>query len=294
MEKSCLISKSICTYWQEVPDVDSRLLDSVREFGIITPLFGRWHEGMCQVWLGKERLRIAEKLGIEFLPIIIRNVTDDEIVILRTEENLRHKQVSEIEPSKLADMIYEYHSRLKCQGRRTDLLQEVRSLIQQANDSTVTFRPLDEKLSSDVETGKVFGLSARTVSRYLRVHELSRQLKIFLDNSRISLRVAVELSYINKAEQSKIYELMCSSDNVDISLEVAMRFRELSVSGRLSNNIIESELYSKHYKRRGFTKMSGLFEKYHLAKYDSKTLEDIVDRALQMYFEDAHKASWLD
>lgn len=293
-EESILTARSICTYWKEVPYVNEELLESVREFGIITPLFGRWKDNRCQIWLGIERLRVAEKLGIEFLPIIIRNVTDDEIVMLRTEENLRHKQICEFKPSELADMIFEYHRRLKSQGRRTDLLQEVRSLVQQVNNWKPTFRPMDEKLASDKETGRVFGLSARTVSRYLRVHSLSRQLKIFLDNSRITLRVAVELSYISKAEQSKIYELMCNCNDMNISLEVAARLRELSVSGRLSNDIIESELSTKSYIRRGFTKMPRLFEKYHLGQYDSKTLEHVIDEALQLYFNKTHKVSWLD
>lgn len=276
----------ICHYWKEPKEIDVKLEQSILEFGIIAPLFVRHHENSYQVYLGQERLKVAIRLGIEKIPVIIRDLTDDEIIIIRVEANLVHKGFKEMKPSEAAEVIYEYHNRLKAQGRRSDLLNEIRTLVSYLDneENNLTFCPLDKKLNSGIQTSKEFGLSPRTISRYLRVYHVDKILKVALDKEKISLRSIVELSYLRKEEQQQVGTLIFA-ENYNISLAVSSYLRKFSKQEELDAKSIKEICELKGKKQEGFPHMKKIYDKYRLWRFSKDEVINIVDKALSKYLE---------
>lgn len=203
-------------------DMD-QLVQSIKERGIITPVTLRPKEdGRYEIVSGHRRKKACELAGLDTVKAEVREMTRDEAIILMVESNL---QRSTILPSEKA---YSYKMRLeavKRQGQRTDL----------------TYRPLVDK--SDKRAGELFGESVgeseRQVQRYIRLTELIPELLDMVDESRIALRPAVELSYLKKEEQAALLEEISYTDATP-SLAQAIKMKKFSNEGKLSHEVIES------------------------------------------------------
>ena len=166
-------------------DMD-QLVESVKERGVITPITLRQKEdGRYEIVSGHRRRKACELAGLATVPAEIKELTRDEAIILMVESNL---QRSTILPSEKA---FSYKMRLEAmnrQGQRTDL----------------TFSPLDKKLRSGQELASNVGDSQAQIYRYIRLTELIPDLLTMVDEGRIALRPAVELSYLGKLEQQDL------------------------------------------------------------------------------------------
>jgi ParB family chromosome partitioning protein len=201
-----------------------QLVESVRERGIITPItLRRKEDGRYEIVSGHRRKRACEIAGLETIPAEIKELSRDEAIILMVESNL---QRSVILPSEKA---FSYKMRLeamKRQGQRTDL----------------TSRPvgdkLDERRSGEI-LGETVGESERQVQRYIRLTELVPELLQLVDDGKIALRPAVELSYLNDIEQQDLVE------EIGLTLATpshaqAIKMRNFSKEGKLTPEVIES------------------------------------------------------
>jgi ParB family chromosome partitioning protein len=201
-----------------------QLVDSVRERGIITPItLRRKEDGRYEIVSGHRRKRACEIAGLETIPAEIKELSRDEAIILMVESNL---QRSVILPSEKA---FSYKMRLeamKRQGQRTDLTSGPLGQKFEAVDSR------QELADSSVD-------SARQVSRYIRLTELIPELLQFVDDGKIALRPAVELSYLNDIEQQDLV------DEIGLTLATpshaqAIKMRNFSKEGKLTPEVIES------------------------------------------------------
>lgn len=201
-----------------------QLVDSVRERGIITPItLRRKEDGRYEIVSGHRRKRACEIAGLETIPAEIKELSRDEAIILMVESNL---QRSVILPSEKA---FSYKMRLeamKRQGQRTDLTSGPLGQKFEAVDSR------QELADSSVD-------SARQVSRYIRLTELIPELLELVDEGRIALRPAVELSYLNDIEQQDLVE------EIGLTLATpshaqAIKMRNFSKEGKLTPEVIES------------------------------------------------------
>ena len=199
-----------------------QLVESVKERGLITPVTLRPKEdGRYEIVSGHRRKKACEIAGLSFVKADVKEMTRDEAIILMVESNL---QRSVILPSEKA---FSYKMRLealKRQGKRTDL----------------TSNPLGGKLGETAEfIGKSSDDSATQVRRYIRLTELTPELLDMVDEGKIALRPAVELSYLTKEEQELVqeacYELDCTPSHAQ-----TIRMRKFSEEGRLSDAVIES------------------------------------------------------
>ncbi len=200
-----------------------QLVESVKERGLITPITLRQKEdGRYEIVSGHRRKKACEIAGLSSVKADVKDMTRDEAIILMVESNL---QRSVILPSEKA---FSYKMRLealKRQGKRTDL----------------TSCPLGTKLDvrSNQRVGDEVGDSARQVARYIRLTELTPDLLNMVDEGKIALRPAVELSYLSKEEQELVqeacYELDCTPSHAQ-----TIRMRKFSEEGRLSDAVIES------------------------------------------------------
>ena len=197
------------------------LVDSVLENGIITPAMVRKKEdGRYEIVSGHRRYRACQLAGIETLRAEIVDMTRDEAIIAMVESNF---QRSEILPSEKA---FAYKMRLEAmnrQGQRTDL----------------TSGPVGPKLRSDEKLAQEVNDSARQIKRYIRLTNLTSELLQLVDDRKIGLRPAVELSYIPEDLQESIYDAVLEEQCTPTHAQ-AIRMRKMNDEGNLTMEAIEA------------------------------------------------------
>jgi ParB family chromosome partitioning protein len=201
-------------------DMD-QLVQSVKERGIITPITLRQKEdGRYEIVSGHRRKKACELAGLDTVKAEIKELTRDEAIILMVESNF---QRSTILPSEKG---FAYKMRLeaiKRQGMRTDL----------------TSTPVVSKLRSNEELGEINGESREQVRRYIRLTELIPEIRDLVDDGKMALRPAVELSYLCPDEQNCLAEQIKYFESTPSHAQ-AIKMREFSKNGKLSRDFIES------------------------------------------------------
>lgn len=249
-------------------DMD-QLIESVKNRGFITPItLRRKEDGRYEIVSGHRRRKACELAGLETVPAEIKELTRDEAIILMVESNL---QRSVILPSEKA---FSYKMRLeamKRQGQRTDL----------------TCGPVDHKLegmkSRDV-IAESTNDSARQVSRYIRLTELIPEILDKVDEGRIALRPAVELSYLNDEEQQDLLPAMELADATPSHAQ-AIKMRKFSQDGKLTPEVIESIMCEEKPNQK--EKVSIRYEdarKYIPSSVPYKDTGAFILKALEYYY----------
>ena len=201
-----------------------QLVQSVRERGIITPITVRPKEdGRFEIVSGHRRKKACELAGLETVKAEIKEMTRDEATILMVDSNL---QRSHILPSEKAFSYWMKLNAMKRQGQRTDLT------------STPVAGKSRNQESADL-VGAVLGESGDQVRRYIRLTELIPPLLDLVDEGRIALRPAVEISYLTKEEQESLNETI-SYEEATPSLAQAIKMRKFSTERRLNEDVILS------------------------------------------------------
>ena len=244
-----------------------QLVQSIRDHGIITPVKLRPKEdGRYEIVSGHRRRKACELLSLPAIPSEIREMTRDEAIILMVESNL---QRSTILPSEKA---FSYKMRLeamKRQGQRTDL----------------TSAPVGSKLfqRSNEELSDAVGDSKSQIQRYIRLTNLIPPLLDLVDEGKIAMRPAVELSYLSLEEQCALHETM-QYDDCTPSLAQTIKMREFSKEGHLNADVILSIMSEEKPNQR--EKLSFPAERLRpfLPKgFDRKQTEDYICKALEYY-----------
>ena len=201
-------------------DMD-QLVESVKERGVITPItLRRKTDGRYEIVSGHRRRKACELAGLATVPAEIKELTRDEAIILMVESNL---QRSTILPSEKA---FSYKMRLEAMKR------------QAGRPSKDNLGPVVQNFSRD-ELGESAGESGRQISRYIRLTELIPDLLTMVDEGRIALRPAVELSYLDKLEQQDLAAAIGLSLATPSHAQ-AIKLRSFSKEGKLSPAVIES------------------------------------------------------
>ena len=239
---------------------------SVKKNGVIYPAIIRPKaDGGYEMVAGHRRKRACELANINEMPCIIRDLTDDEAIIVMVDSNVQRE---EILPSERAFAYKLKLDAIKRQGKRVDL----------------TSTPVGEKLSIDI-IAEEFGQSREQVRRYIRLTELNKNILQMVDDKKIALRPAVEISYLTKDEQYLLLDAMQLNEATP-SESQAKRMRELSKEGKLTQDKIDEimleekpnqkEKYSIHYER---------FEKYIPRDIATpKEVEDFLLRCVEEHY----------
>jgi len=245
-----------------------QLVESVKERGIITPVTLRKKEdGRYEMVSGHRRKKACELAGLETVKAEVKELTRDEAIVLMVESNL---QRSTILPSEKA---HAYKMRLDAmnrQGQRTDL----------------TCSPVGNKSSgvksSDLMAEQV-GESKTQIFRYIRLTELIPGLLDLVDESRIAMRPAVELSYLTKKEQDCLLETISYQDATP-SLAQAIKMRDFSKEGKLTEEVIESIMCEeKPNQREKISFRADRLRQYIPADVPTRKTEEYVLAALEYY-----------
>ena len=196
-------------------------IDSIQQVGILTPVILRPDEsGEYEMISGHRRLYAAGLAGLETIPAIVRNMTDDEAIIFMVDSNLQRETILPSERAKAYKMKMDA---IKRQGSRTDL----------------TSVQVGQKLTSRERIAETSPDSPSQIRRYIRLNELDPALLKMVDDGKIGLTPAVELSFLNPQEQTMLLDTI-DSEQATPSLSQAQRMKKLSGEGKLSDDTMLS------------------------------------------------------
>ena len=280
----------------------SDMIESIKENGILTPLIVREKGVEYEILAGHNRFECGKAAGITEFPCIIKNVDDEEAELIVTVTNLHQRSLSDMSHSQKAKAIKTYYNAVKSQGKRNDLLNEMKILLETAEkadeiNENSTSRQVGEKLNGAQKAVDEYGLSARTISRYLRISELNEDFLELLDDGKLSTGAAVDLSYLSPDEQNLVYRYITDND-FKIDMKKAKEIRSLSKSKKLNEFSLPSvwTKKQKEKKKQGATvklKREELSEFFTEADTD-KDIMEVIKTALRFYFENEEPAEESD
>ena len=246
----------------------SELAESIKEFGIVTPIITRPKEDGdgYEIIAGQRRVRASELAGINTIPAFVLPLDRDRAIITLVDSNLQRENIL---PSERAFAYKMKSEAMKRQGFRTDL----------------TSSQVGTKLRTDDKVVQGFGVGRMTVQRFIRLTELIPPILQMVDEGKISLTPAVELSFLKKDEQENLFATM-ESEEATPSLSQAQRMKSLSQSGRLDMDTIfaimtEEKGNQKETVKIGMERLKKYFPKGTTPKQMEDTIIRLLERELQ-------------
>ena len=243
-----------------------RTVESVAQFGVLAPLVVRpREEGGYEIISGHRRQHAAELAGLKTLPVIVRNMDDDQAVIQMVDSNLQRESIL---PSERAFAYKMKLEAIKKQGARSDLTSG--QIVQKSKLSI-------EKVAEDAGEGY------KTVQRFIRLTNLIPELLDLVDQKKISFNPAVELSYLTASEQRDFFEAMQDTQNVP-SLSQAQRIKKLSQAGKCSYDAIYDIMgEEKKAEMDRVTIKNDVLRKYFPKSYTPRQMEETILKLLEQW-----------
>lgn len=247
-------------------------VESISQRGILSPLIARPRpdgDGY-EIISGHRRQYAAKKAGLDTVPVIVRNMTDDDAIILLVDSNIQRENIL---PSERAFAFKMKMDAIKRQGARSDL----------------TSAQVAPKLSSE-KIGEDSGMSKDTVKRYIRLTNLTPKLLELVDDKKISFTPAVELSYLDEKQQCDFMEVMDTTQNAP-SLSQAQRIKKLAQQGKFNydavydimNEVKKSELDAVTIKNE-------TLRKYFPRSYTPRQMEEKIIQLLDAWQQQRQQA----
>ena len=239
-----------------------RLVESIRDYGVLIPALARPKEdGRYELISGHRRKAACEVLGIETLPVIVREMSREEAVIAMVDSNVQREHVL---PSEKAFAYRMKLEAIKKQGKWTDL----------------TSGPVGEKLWSVAVISNEASDSERQVHRFIRLTELIPELLTMVDENKIAFRPAVEISYLKPDKQAYLLETIRSEDCTP-SLSQAQRFKKISQDGLFTKDTASDILAEEKPNQKEQLRFPvERLRRYFPRDYTPKQMEDTVERLL--------------
>ena len=244
----------------------TRTVESIAQYGVLAPLIARPRpEGDGYEIISGHRRQYAAKLaGLDTLPVIVRNMDDDAAVLLMVDSNLQREHIL---PSERAFAYKMKLEALKNQGARSDL----------------TSGQIGPKLRSDEQVALDAGESRKQVQRFIRLTNLIPELLDMVDEKKISFNPAVELSYLDEAQQRDFLEAMQDTQNSP-SLSQAQRLKKLAQEGHFSYDVAFAVMGEE--KKDELDKVvikNDTLRKYFPRSYTPKQMEDTIIKLLEQW-----------
>ena len=245
------------------------MVESVRQYGILVPgLVRQLEDGSYQMVSGHRRKMASELAGRDTIPCIVRDLTDDEAVIIMVDSNLQRERVL---PSEKA---FAYKMKLDAMRR-----QAGRPSKENSSPVGIDFRG---KQSLDIMSEES-GDSRNQIHRFIRLTNLIPEILDMVDDGRIAFRPAVELSYLAEQEQCALYDTMGREDCTP-SLAQAIKMKAFSRDGKLTDAVILSIMEEeKPNQKEQFRIPKERISKYFKPGTPARTMEDTIIKALDYY-----------
>ena len=238
-------------------------VESIRTYGVLVPAIARpLPDGNFELISGHRRKYACEIAGKKKMPVIIRDLDRDAATIIMVDSNLQRENIL---PSERAAAYKMKMEALKHQGIRSDL----------TSCQVGTKLRTDEKIAEDSND------SARTVQRYIRLTELQPELQQMVDEKKIALTPAVEISYLKPDEQRLLLDTI-EIEQATPSLSQAQRMKKLSQSGELNDDTMLEILSEKKKPEKCDITLSGdILRKYFPRSYTSQRMQETIIKLLE-------------
>ena len=244
--------------------VMQQIAATVRERGVRQPGLVRPDpEGGYEIVSGHRRFRACELTGLETMPVIVRNLSDEETVAELVQSNIQRENVL---PSERAWAYKMYLEAAKRQGARTDL----------------TSPQIAAKFRSDDEIGKSIGISGDTLRRVASLTTLVPTLLDMVDNKQIGVSTAYELTALHTDEQDMLLDAM-DSEQATPSLSQAQRLKQFSQRGELDAAVMRAIMSEEKKEVERVTLKGDTLRKYFPASYTPKRMEETIIKLLEQW-----------
>lgn len=237
------------------------MVESVKLHGVLVPGIARpREEGGYELVAGHRRKRASELAGLEAMPVIVREMDDDEAVLMMVDSNLQREDIL---PSEKA-----WAYRMKLEALKHQGVKD-------------TSRQLGEKYSIDA-LSENSNDSARNIHRFIRLTELLPSLLQMVDDKNLPFNPAVELSYLTQEEQGTLSALMAELSAVP-SLEQAKRLKKYSQEGKLGRDVMDAILTEEHAAPMQVTLKKERLKQYFPKDYTPKQMEEVILSLLEAW-----------
>ena len=276
------------------------LVESISENGVLVPAIVRKIEpdenGFEYEMLAGHNRQNAASLAHRELPCIVKeNLSDHDAWIYVIETNVLQRSFSEMLPSEKAAVLALRYSKMICQGRRNDIIEELKRLenpdeIRENGTGGSDFH----RIKSRDALGAQYNLTGRSVATYLRINELSVALKIRIDDGEFTIAAAVQLSYLEQEEQQMVEAVLSESEyKVNEGKAVLLREYTGKLTPERAEQILSGEFNRKPKKSTAaaFKVKPAIYKKYFTASITQKEFDSIVDEALALYFAQKEAAA---
>ncbi len=262
------------------------MVESIKRNGVMTPIVCRPNpdgSDTYEILIGHNRWNCSKIAGLETIPAIIKEqLTEDEAQTYVDESNLIQRGFNDLKTSEQARIIARRYSEMFSQGKRNDIINEIKMLNGEEASAVGNSR---EKVAEE------YGLSRNTIARLVRISKLSDGILNWIDKNQLAVRAGVELSYLSTEEQSKLFEINSVDDNMlmKISEAQARDLRILSADGVLDGDEMLKVLSVKKKKPDKKVSIAPTLYKKYFAGLSNDEIADTVAAALDMFFNSKEK-----
>lgn len=241
------------------------LIQSVQSHGVLVPAIARpRHDGEYEIIAGHRRKHASELAGLDFMPVVVLDLNDDEAIIQLVDSNIQRENILPSERAKAYKMRMEA---MKRQGARTDL----------------TSPNISAKFRSDDELGQEVGVSGDTIRNYASLTNLVPELMQMVDEGRIKLSPAYQIAALPHNEQSLLLDTI-ESEQATPSLSQAQRMKRLSQTGDLNEDVLlEIMMEQKKPVRNDITLSGEKLRKYFPKSYSPIQMENVIFKLLEAW-----------
>lgn len=244
------------------------LVESIKEYGVLAPAIVRpKDDGSYEMVAGHRRKFASGLAGVDEIPCIIRDLTDDESTLIMVDSNLQRERIL---PSEKA---FAYKMKLDAMKRQAG----------RPNKNSATLLQNFEGKTSRQILAEQSGESHEQIRKYIRLTELIQPILDMVDDNKIAMRPAVELSYLSKTEQEVLLDTMQLEDCTPSHAQ-AIKMRKFSEQGKLNDEVILSIMTEeKGNQKEQFRMPKERISKYFSPGTSAKQMEDTIIKALELY-----------
>lgn len=262
------------------------MVESIREHGVLNPVIVRKLGKGYEMLSGHNRANAAKLAGLTEIPAIVKvGLSEAEAYVYVIETNLMQRSFTDLLPSEKAAVMAAHYDKVCCQGKRNDIIRELQILSGADPDDTCCHN--GNKLKSLDVIASEYGFSSRNAARYLRLNYLIQPFKNLMDENKIALLAAVDVSYLTEEEQQMLWNIV-ERQGLKVKPVYAERLRK--ASGDLTEEKMAEILEALQVKHTdGNAGVSFKLPKSICSKYfdgmDSKQMAAVVEQALAAWFE---------
>ncbi len=265
----------------------SDMVESVKENGILNPIIIlKKEDGAYEILSGHNRAGAARLANLKTVPCIVKeNLSEEQAYTYVIETNLMQRSFSDLLPTEKALVLKIRYEKIASQGKRNDLQKEINNLEQGIIEKE---SKAEDKTDSRKALGKEYNLSGASIARYLRLNELSDFWKQDVDNEKIGLTMAVELSYLSKEIQEYLYQ-QCGELELSLKPSDAKALHLMNRQEDLNQEMVTTYLLNlkkpKIKEYQNIKLSQSIYQKFFQDKAKEEA-EGIIEKALEIYFRE--------